>query len=252
MCWKSGVAAEIIGTPDYSIGERLYMSKIYLDTGGLFAWTAVVILLSILFEQIFMYGIRRFFRWEPCCRKKEKTNGRDEAVSPKVIRCRKVSKSYGTQKVIREFDAEYHPGRLYEFTSPSGSGKTTLFRLLCGLEEADSGVIEHVGVRFGYAFQEDRLCEEYSAVKNVELAADCDAEAALEKVLPREVLYKPCGQLSGGMKRRVAVVRAMETKAACVILDEPFAGLDKETKKLVEDYIRHRAGGRILLVATHE
>lgn len=54
MCWKSGVAAEVIGTPDYSIGEKLYMAKIYFSTDELFAWTAVIIILSFLFEKIIL------------------------------------------------------------------------------------------------------------------------------------------------------------------------------------------------------
>ncbi|MBE6902356.1 MAG: ABC transporter permease subunit [Ruminococcaceae bacterium] len=54
LCWKSGVAAEVIGIPDGSIGERLYMSKMYLETEDLFAWTLVIILLSFLCEKLFM------------------------------------------------------------------------------------------------------------------------------------------------------------------------------------------------------
>ena len=51
MSWKSGVAAEVIGVPDHSIGEKLYMSKIYLNTGDLMAWTFVIIVISALFEK---------------------------------------------------------------------------------------------------------------------------------------------------------------------------------------------------------
>lgn len=58
MSWKSGVAAEIIGIPRHSIGERLYMAKIYLNTDSLFAWTLVIILLSILFEKVFLKILR--------------------------------------------------------------------------------------------------------------------------------------------------------------------------------------------------
>ncbi len=54
MSWKSGVAAEVIGIPDSSIGEQLYMSKIYLDTANLFAWTFVIIVISALFERVFL------------------------------------------------------------------------------------------------------------------------------------------------------------------------------------------------------
>lgn len=55
MCWKSGIAAEVIGLPKYSIGEHLYQAKIYFDTIDLFAWTVVIIICSILFEKVFMY-----------------------------------------------------------------------------------------------------------------------------------------------------------------------------------------------------
>ncbi len=54
MSWKSGVAAEVIGIPSHSIGEHLYMSKIYLDTANLFAWTFVIIAVSALFEKLFL------------------------------------------------------------------------------------------------------------------------------------------------------------------------------------------------------
>ena len=59
MSWKSGIAAEVIGVPDYSIGERLYMSKIYLDTANLFAWTFVIIIISALFERFFLVLLKR-------------------------------------------------------------------------------------------------------------------------------------------------------------------------------------------------
>ena len=62
LCWKAGVAAEIIGVPKGSIGENLYNAKIYLDTPDLFAWTLVIILISQLFERAFLTGVRGFTR----------------------------------------------------------------------------------------------------------------------------------------------------------------------------------------------
>lgn len=55
MCWKAGIAAEVIGLPEQSIGEQLYLSKVYLDTGSLFAWTIVIVAVSVLFERIFIF-----------------------------------------------------------------------------------------------------------------------------------------------------------------------------------------------------
>ncbi|MBQ1503894.1 MAG: ABC transporter permease subunit [Oscillospiraceae bacterium] len=63
LSWKSGVAAEVIGVPDGSIGEMLYQSKIYLDTDDLFAWTVIIILASFLFEKLFLWLLRRIFAW---------------------------------------------------------------------------------------------------------------------------------------------------------------------------------------------
>lgn len=62
MAWKSGIAAEVIGIPMGSIGENLYQSKIYLDTSGLFAWTAVIVALSVLFTRIVLHALRLCYR----------------------------------------------------------------------------------------------------------------------------------------------------------------------------------------------
>ncbi len=263
MCWKSGVAAEVIGTPAFSIGERLYMSKIYLETAEVFAWTAVVILLSLCFEKVVLWLVRAFFDWEPECSAPRRTKDRRAFAgreSDRLLVCKDIRKNYGDLTVIKDFNAVYEAGQIYYLTSPSGSGKTTLFRLLCGLETPDGGSVSPK-FRFSYCFQEDRLCETYSAVKNVELVigagenthadGNTQAEEALRTVLPEEALCKPCSQLSGGMKRRVALVRAMEADSDCVLLDEPFTGMDAGTREMAEAYIRSRQRGRIVVIATH-
>jgi len=58
LCWKAGIAAEVIGIPTGSIGEKLYMAKIYFATGDLFAWTLTIIIVSVIFERLFMLLIR--------------------------------------------------------------------------------------------------------------------------------------------------------------------------------------------------
>ena len=59
LCWKAGIAAEVIGLPDGSIGERLYEAKVYLETPDLFSWTLVIILVSLLFEKCFLFLLDR-------------------------------------------------------------------------------------------------------------------------------------------------------------------------------------------------
>lgn len=248
MSWKSGVAAEVIGLPAFAIGEQLYMSKIYLDTAGVLAWTVVVILLSAGFEHLVKWLGQKFFAWEPACRGIAFKEAYD--VDLKLDR---VSKSYGSGKVLEEVSAVYCHGQQYLFQTPSGSGKTTLFRLIAGLEKTDAGEITRSGQRIGYLFQEDRLCEAYSAVKNVELITGNEKKAreALLALLEEDALDKPCRELSGGMKRRVALVRAIMAGADILLLDEPFNGLDEENRERVAEYIKDNEKNSIVLMATH-
>lgn len=247
MCWKSGVAAEVIGTPDYSLGSGLYMSKVYLDTAGVFAWTAVVILLSIVFEKLVLKVTALFFAWQPACPGPEQ-----KQESCRDITVKDLEKGFGGQEVISGLTTVYRAGEIYYLREPSGSGKTTLLHILAGLLEADKGTLSAPDT-VSIMFQEDRLCEESSAVKNVELVCGDRNRAvkALSELLEAEALEKPCSQLSGGMKRRVALVRAMEADAAYVLLDEPFTGMDSETRRRAEDYIRRTRNERTLIIATH-
>lgn len=248
MCWKSGVAAEVIGTPDYSIGEGLYMSKIYLNTAGVFAWTAVIVIVSLLFEKAVLWLVRLFFAWEPLCRKAQTRS----SAAVEAIRMEHVEKKFGDCTVLKDCTAAYESGGTYCLTSPSGSGKTTRLHMLAGLIEPDGGEIT-APRSVSMVFQEDRLCEDYDAVKNVELVTGdrVRAEEALLELLPPEALHKPCSRLSGGMKRRVAVVRAVESESEALLLDEPFTGLDAAARERTEEYIRRRRAGRTLIVATH-
>lgn len=247
MCWKSGVAAEVIGTPEWSIGSEIYMSKIYLNTAGVLAWTAVVVVLSMVFQKAVLGLAGCFFTWQPVCRAVVGQEGGKEA-----LLCGQLAKAYGEQQVLSDFSQSYERGQVYYLRQPSGSGKTTLLRLLGGLEKPDGGWVRGNGF-CSMMFQEDRLCEDYNALRNLEMVLGDRQKArlALEQLLPEDALDKPCSQLSGGMKRRVALVRAMEAASDAVLLDEPFTGMDAVTRQQAEDYIHRRQQGRPLIIATH-
>ena len=103
-------------------------------------------------------------------------------------------------------------------------------------------------------FQKECLCEYMDAVSNVMLISNLEqseVENELCKLLPSESLKIPVAQLSGGMKRRVSIVRAMVASADLIIMDEPFTGLDSATKKMVAAYIIENRRGRTLLFSTH-
>lgn len=148
---------------------------------------------------------------------------------------------------------------------PSGIGKTTFLRIIAGLEKPDSGSVEismgeaahgGKGLRVGMVFQEDRLLEQLSSVDNVSLVDPSvsreRARRALSEILEPEALEKPVRELSGGMKRRVAIVRAVLPPSDILVMDEPFTGLDPETRKRVIDYIMKNKGRRPLILASHE
>lgn len=280
MSWKSGVAAEVIGMPAWSLGERLYMSKIYLDTAGLFAWTLVVILLSAFFEKAVLYFLRKFESWKPYPaagrrgRNERRKGDLPGAGTPPEIVIGNVSKAYGQQRVLSDFSLTLRPGGRYCLMAPSGEGKTTLAGLLNRTIRPDAGTIEGVPERVGMVFQEDRLCGAYDVLANILLTyripmgQKCGArgkngrtgnkeealgiiKAEAEKILPAECLTRPVNELSGGMKRRCAVLRAMLSGAEFIVMDEPFAGLDERNRERTAAYVRENLNGRMLLVTTH-
>ena len=213
MSWKAGVAAEVIGVVSGSLGERLYDAKIYLMTADLLAWTVVIVALSAGFEKLVLWLLRHIFR---------RIGG-----APACL------------------------------MAPSGRGKTTLLRCIAGLERPDSGQITDLPERIGYVFQEDRLCDGFSAVDNIRLVTGRAMDEGeicrhLKELGLADSLGQPVRELSGGMRRRVSIGRAVCFGAGLLLLDEPFNGLDDATRQQTADYIlRHRSGAAILCV-THD
>ena len=255
MSWKSGVAAEVIGLPAYSLGERLYMSKIYLDTAGLLSWTLMIVLISFMFEKAVLWLLKVYGEWRPYPMIFSKEPVTDRSDIANGIRVSHVVKSFDDLSVLRDYSLTMENGKRYLLMAPSGTGKTTFLRILTGLDDADSGEVIGMPAHTGMVFQEDRLCEEYDAICNIMLGMRKGAveyvrsEAA--KILPEDCLTKPVKELSGGMRRRVALLRAVLSDLELLILDEPFAGLDEENRVRSAEYLLDRLAGRTLLVTTH-
>ena len=176
-----------------------------------------------------------------------------------MIRLRGVTKRFGDQVVLDRLDLDIADGTVTAVTGPNGSGKTTLARLLLRLTVPDEGTIDGLDGRHGaMTFQDDRLCDQLTAVRNVRLVLDHSVDAAtvaaeLRRVgLEGESLTKPARDLSGGQRRRVAIVRAVLPPADLVVLDEPFKGLDTDAKVLLMDYVREGCAGRTVLLITHD
>ena len=175
-----------------------------------------------------------------------------------ILTVENVSKSFGGGMVLEDVSFTLKPGESLCVTGPSGCGKTTLLRIVMGLEKPDRGEVRWSGGapgRLGVLFQEDRLFDGLDAVENLRLATgEKDREAlasALRRLLPQEALGRRVSSLSGGQKRRVALVRALRPGGEAVLLDEPFTGLDAAAAALAGDYIRRETGERPLIMALH-
>lgn len=176
------------------------------------------------------------------------------------ISVKKLTKSFGDKKVLDSFSAEIPSDGVTVIMGESGCGKTTLINIMMGFEKADSGEIVGLPSRFSAVFQDDCLCEDFSALSNLKAVVGrkrSKAELAgyLEKVgLTGKDTTRPVKELSGGMKRRVAIARALVADCDFIIMDEPFKGLDEEMRKKVIDLVLYdtKSKKRGLLVITHD
>lgn len=174
--------------------------------------------------------------------------------------------------MLRPISFDIASGEHVLVTGASGSGKTTLLRLVAGLLEPTGGTltVTEASVRtpaspsdlpISMMFQENRLLNELSAVQNIRVilpkekgraAEDTRIREHLAKLMPGADPDKPVSELSGGEKRRVALVRAVLAPAQLLLLDEPFTGLDETAVQTVRDYIERETEGRTVLLTDHE
>ena len=169
-----------------------------------------------------------------------------------LIRLDRVSKSFlKTGKVVDELSLEIKSGEFVIFLGASGCGKSTLLRLIAGLELPDQGQIENqVASQMSFVFQEANLLPWRTVEENVRLPLELGSGSESEKsaidgnriaealtlVGLSDAASKRPHELSGGMKMRVSLARAMVTRPRLLLLDEPFAALDEITRfKMQED-----------------
>ena len=175
-----------------------------------------------------------------------------------------VSKSFGRLRVLRDISLRIEEGEAIALLGPSGCGKTTLLRVLLGLESPDEGRIEPVLGRAGYLPQGALLFPWKTVLENIALplrirgADRADTRDEVRRHLPRfgldgfENAYPH--QLSGGMRQRVALLRAVMTGSPVLVLDEPFGALDTVTRHRLQTWLAGLIEGldRSMLFVTHD
>ena len=179
-----------------------------------------------------------------------------------LLRCKHVSVRRGDREVVRDVSVELRVGELVALLGPNGAGKSTLLDALGGVLAPAQGQIERHG-RVAIALQAPDLARR-SVLANVMLALAwwgvprseraVRAREALRAMGAEHLAQRPAGALSGGERRRVHLARALAVRPDILMLDEPFAGLDAETRaNLLEDAVSAlRSGTRATLVVVHD
>ena len=168
-----------------------------------------------------------------------------------------LTKQFGEKTLFRDLCLTVDgPAVLW---APSGWGKTTLLRILMGLDTPTAGRVRGVG-RAAAVFQEDRLCPQLTALQNVTLVLPGSEKQYKEQIgadfqqlgMNAAALALPAARLSGGQKRRTALLRALWAPSDTLLLDEPFTGMDPDTLAAAAALLRTRCGTEPVLLATHD
>ncbi|MFF9688286.1 ABC transporter ATP-binding protein [Streptomyces sp. NPDC014623] len=195
------------------------------------------------------------------------TKAEDRTAVEHAARVEHVSKSFtgptGQQLVLDDITLDVAPGEFVTLLGASGCGKSTLLNLVAGLDRPTAGSIETPGGRPALMFQEHALFPWLTAGKNIELALRLrgvpkpdrrpEAERLLELVRLGGAHGKRVHELSGGMRQRVAMARALAQDSQLLLMDEPFAALDAITRDVLHDELTRiwRETNASVLFVTH-
>jgi NitT/TauT family transport system ATP-binding protein len=187
-----------------------------------------------------------------------------------IVQVRGISKTYGNVEALRGVDLDFPRGKLTSLLGPSGCGKTTLLKIIAGLIPADAGtvtvdgkVVTSPGPERAFVFQDFALMPWATALRNVAFGLELRGTPKAEREkLARHYLAqvglagfeeKYPHQLSGGMRQRVGLARALSVNADVLLLDEPFSAVDEQNRrKFQEDLIRLRTNeNKTFIFVTH-
>ena len=175
-----------------------------------------------------------------------------------MLTIRGICKSFEGRSVLKNVSFDFPEAAVTALRGPSGCGKTTLVNIILGLLAPDAGeVLLPAAARVAAVFQEDRLIEHFSAARNVRLTApasvpDEQIHSALSELGLAQEGEKRVSEFSGGMRRRVAVIRAALFQPQFLLLDEPFKGLDEEMRARTAAFLRRNCAQATTILVTHD
>lgn len=170
-----------------------------------------------------------------------------------MIKLEDISLKYGDNTVIDRLSYEFEEGKITVILGESGVGKTSILNLLAGLIKPTEGKVVNTCEKMSYIFQEPRLFEWMTALENVSTVSDIEtAKKMLSLMGLEDSLDKYPSELSGGMKQRVSIARALAYAPNTILLDEPFKGLDPDRRKKVSDTVFQLIRGKTAIIVTHD
>lgn len=228
------------------------MSKLNLDSASLLVWMFSVVVLGWAIEKLFIYIITKFSDyWQKSVENYEINLKKYKYKLDKnfKIKLSNINKSYDNNNVLHNFNLEIKSGQRIAIYGPTGCGKTTIINIIMGLINPDSGNVEiddYLPQTISCVFQEKTLLENLNIKQNIKIAANkADMPFCVDhKLFPED--------LSGGLKRCAEIERAITADSQILIMDEPFVGLDAQTKSKAINYINDNLNGRALILITHD
>ncbi|MDC0538616.1 ABC transporter ATP-binding protein [Planktomarina temperata] len=181
-----------------------------------------------------------------------KTTEKNSTDIGSAVSVQNISKNYGDVEALRDMSLEFPRGQLTSLLGPSGCGKTTLLKIIAGLLEPTSGHVEVNGINVSgpgpdraFVFQDFALLPWATVLKNVAFGLQMRGVAASEREAIAERYVKSVGlagfensyphELSGGMRQRVGLARALSVDADVLLMDEPFSAVDEQTRRKFQE-----------------
>lgn len=177
-----------------------------------------------------------------------------------MLELKNIEYSILNDKIVRDFSLSLKLGEVKTLFGPSGCGKTTILRLISGLDEASKGEIFNSFKKTAFLFQENRLLDYLKAFENIKLCMDKNADLSeiyslgAKLGLQKSDFKKYPSELSGGMAKRVAFLRAFLSGADLILLDEPFVGLERDMRTILATILNQKISEKKLsaLLVTHD
>ncbi len=165
-----------------------------------------------------------------------------------------LTKIFGKQKIIENFNFKFNKGEVTVFLAPSGAGKTTLFSCISGLTDFQEGKVTGV-TNLSMVFQEDRLLPWSHCFDNINIICNDKNKATkfLDLVgINKEDFNKYPDELSGGMKKRISIARALSVEWDVLLMDEPFASINHNYKIPIINFIKNNIKDKRVVIISHD